>query len=608
MLNPKSYSQLLKSLRLSQSFAPYFLTSDSKSQKTRVNSLKKETPVKRERPSQQIIKKLAEKSEKILGQTANAQKNKLKAPQEEKSTKDKRFSDIIKVKESQKGAKYKSLAEKGKKEVDPQTVYYNLRKKQYENPLRQEKYFKEHQETKLLNEKEIQDKLYATSTVEQVLRLYHGYKFNFSTRNLVTTVHRLGKFLPIEHKSHRKENLKLKVKKAFPYKHKEKRIQSLLFTLEESRKVLEPGDKMIIIWALTRMKYDEFDVYVKFTEDLFESLSKLKSDHLSLLAWCISHNGSRNPTLYGMISLELEKRFKKWKENKCFMTKEAYIQENNIPSRKENEKLVKEEYVESSEEELFPEIEEFEENKTAEEEIEEAKALMTEELLSAHGVSLVLWSFCKRNVLDENLFGSLEELFLRDVNLFNGQQIMNILFAFSVYKEKLTNQELSIIKKRLNEIDLAQEESLTMKTLIILLNKLGVEEEELYKKYIEEFIEQNKKRISPRWNCEILRVLTERKIFEEKFFAHLNNFIVKSIRHFNLEDCLSSFESLIKVHKMKGNALMKDSNYSIRTTLDIIVTKMMSFGPDITNKQKSILKKVLSEGKYQNKDLDKLFA
>jgi len=610
----KRATQLLQSLRFSQALAPQCLFSDFKPSKPRI-SLKQDVPkTKRERPSQQIIKKLSEKSEKVLNKTSHSSKSftiisKPKDKFSDKEPKARKMSDIIDVKESQKGEKYKTPYEKSRKEVDPETLYYNLRKKQYDNPIRQHKYFKEERNTQLLEEKKIQQKIYETTSVEQVLRLYHGYKFNFSTRNLVTTVHRLGKFLPVEHKFFKLENMKLKVKKSFPYKPKEKRIQSLLFALEESRNTLEITDKMIIIWALTRIRYDEFDVYVKFMEDIFANLNKLKSDHLSLLAWCISHNGSRNPNFYGAISLELEKRLGKWKENKCFMLKEAYIKENKIIPRTESITLNQVEEAENSEEEDWLELEEdvqVEENLKANE--GNVQILQTEELLSAQAVSILFWSYAKRNIIDENLFETLEELFLRDGQYFSARQMSNILFGLSVIKEKLDPQEIQAIRKRLNELDLSEEQSLTIKTIVILLNKLEIEDEQLYKKYIGGFLDQNKRKISPRFNCEILRVMVEKKIYDEAFFSHLNNFIVKSIKYFNLEDCLSAFESMIRLQKAKGNALMKDSNYSIKTTLDILVTKMMSFSADINGKQKSVLRKVLSEGKYNNQELDRLFA
>ncbi len=120
-------------------------------------------------------------------------------------------------------------------------------------------------------------------------------------------------------------------------------------------------------------------------------------------------------------------------------------------------------------------------------------------------------------------------------------------------------------------------------------------------------MKQNKASISPRFTCEILRVLVDSNVLDETFLAQLNTFILKSIRHFNLEDCMSAFESLIRLHKMSGKEI-KNEGYSFKTTLDVVVTRMLPFHTDITNKHKAILRKLLRGSKYNHKDIEKLLS
>jgi len=131
-----------------------------------------------------------------------------------------------------------------KKNVSEQTVYYNIRKQQYENPERKRKYFKEDQSS-ILDSHDIQQKLFTYNSVEQILRLYNGHKFTFSTKNLITAIQKLGKILPIERKAHSKSKPHGK-KTAFKYKINEKRIQSLLFILEENMNVFAIQEKVTI--------------------------------------------------------------------------------------------------------------------------------------------------------------------------------------------------------------------------------------------------------------------------------------------------------------------------------------------------------------------------
>lgn len=619
MLNPKSYIQLLTSFKSAAYFTPAFFSTINPPPKTTIH------PNNPRRPTQKIIKKLSQESEKNLNKPSHSPKtlNK-KIPRsetpKENEPKTRRLSDMINVKEPQKDPKVSKNDGRGpRKDVDPQTVYYNIRKKLYENPIRQKKYFKEEDILKeekddhFLDEESTQKKLYRCQTVEQVLRMYHGYKFSFSVRNLVTTIHRLARYLPVEHKQHKKQNEKLKVKKAFPYKSKEKRIQSLLFAIEDAKDSISPTDKMIVVWALTRMRYNEIDAYVKLVEDVFASLKEIKSDQLALLAWCLSRLGSRNPKYYGMISLELEKRIEKMIESGCFMVQEAYIEKENLPQRKKGIISIEkdEEMQENESEDEWAEMDDFadkEEEVEVEESLEGKKPIKADELLSAHGMSLILWSFCKRNVQDENLFAALEKLFIQDIRFFSAQQIANVIYGLTSVGKMFSQEELDVIKKRLGELDLAEVNSLTLKTIVYTVNKMGVEDQELYKKYIKQFLEANKGNLSPRFTCDILRVLVERRIYDLDFFAKINNFVIKNIRFFNLEDCLSAFESFIKLFNVKGGEIAKTEKYSIRTTLDILVTRMDPYKQDISSKQKGIIKKLMADTKYNSKELEALLV
>jgi len=624
MLNPKSYTQILASLRFSRIFASPVLSYNIGTQKPNSPA---DRPRRTTRPTQRIIENLSHESNKYLDKTSKATKSfrtqKSHSPNfETQENRNKKLSDFINVQESKKGQPIIKPKRKFNKEVDPQTLYYNARKKHFEDPQRQENYFKEEKpQAQFLDEEGCQKKLYTCKTVEQILRLYHGLKFSFSTRNLVTTMHRLGKFLPVERKQHRKANENLKVKKAFPYKPGEKRIQSLLFALEEARPDFDPTDKILIIWAMTRLKYNEMDLYVKLCEDLFKDLDKLKSDHLSLLAWCLSKIGSRNPNFYGLISLEIEKRLKKMKQEGCLMTQEAYVKQENIVVRRKgiietSEKTLRsdeelsedEDLLESEFEEEDEGVDELElQQKAAEKNTLSAQELKIDELMSAQGISLIIWSFAKRNIQDETLFDTLRDIFIKDIQFFSVQQISNILYGFVSTGQTLKPKDLKVIEKRLAEADLSQEKSLTLKTILIQMSKLDLQDQAVFKRYVNEFLKQNKASISPRFTCEILRVLVDSNILDESFLAQLNTFILKSIRHFNLEDCMSAFESLIRLHKMSGKEI-KTEGYSFRTTLDVVVTRMLPFQTDLTNKHKAILRKLLKEGKYNHKDIENLLS
>jgi hypothetical protein len=127
-----------------------------------------------------------------------------------------------------------ALTNKNHKRENPQKIHLAAQKNKFNSKARAAKYYKEDSgATHFLNEKEINERIYKSKELNDFLGLYHAHKFTFSVNNLVTLIIRYAKVFA-------EGESRIKVYK------KDKRLQTLLFSLEQNLSFFSPEEKIML--------------------------------------------------------------------------------------------------------------------------------------------------------------------------------------------------------------------------------------------------------------------------------------------------------------------------------------------------------------------------
>jgi hypothetical protein len=121
----------------------------------------------------------------------------------------------------------------------------------------------------------------------------------------------------------------------------------------------------------------------------------------------------------------------------------------------------------------------------------------------------------------------------------------------------------------------------------------------IFDKYLEQFLKKNPHNLSPRFASEILRVMASQNLFQEKYLSKLLSFIRKSIKNFNLEDCLSCFESICK-------NLKHFRDEESQKGLELLLLRLEIFENEIGTKERKIIEKIVNESKFSHKLITKI--
>lgn len=153
---------------------------------------------------------------------------------------------------------------------------------------------------------------------------------------------------------------------------------------------------------------------------MIASLNQLSFKDLSLLAWSLSKQKVRNSEYFGRISIRLCSILKNsdLKINLETIKKEAPAHQN-LEEKKQNPN-------EPSEEELF--LEESEAEDISEKYIEPDNKI---EEIDSLSLSMVLWSFGKAQMKDEEFLDLADELIFSNFEKFSFKMLNMILFTYS---------------------------------------------------------------------------------------------------------------------------------------------------------------------------------
>lgn len=478
-----------------------------------------------------------------------------------------------------------------------QTVYYNIRKQYYEDKNRQKYYYRD--DDKLVDAAEIRKRLKATKTTEDVLRLYQAHKFTFSTDNMITALSMLAKHQPLDRKQNRRFNEQREKPKNFTYTHKEKRIASLLYSLQMNRKTFKGDEFVIILWALTRMKFQETELFILSQDAVFELLPEISSDYLAMLIWVLSKNEVKHAKQYGLISIELCKRLKELKEKDNFILKEAI--KNKIAEEKVNTKDQLKGAVEDTEEKLEEEEEyEDEEEDEVDIETESQLSLLSSSYLSSRSVGLILWSFNRLSIEDDELFELLGELTQKNLQCFN-------LLSLSLVLRELKGKKFSKLKadlvEALDKYDLEKEKStLTLKTLMVALSERSTPNQKLETKILRRILSINKE-TSAKFSSELLRAAVLGGVREEELIMKLVQNIEKKIDHLNAKDMVMTFQALLELRRIQQEEQRANYAASLRPTIEIITAKIVSSANVFDKTALRILRSIVKKYDVKNAEL-----
>jgi hypothetical protein len=151
------------------------------------------------------------------------------------------------------------------------------------------------------------------------------------------------------------------------------------------------------------MRFFETELYLKLTEDLFQNIKDLSIDDIALLVWCISKTATRNPKLYGMAAIEIEKKLK----ISQLLEKKPSVSANSAKDESEDD---------------------IDDVDIVEEETGSLKK-RSKDLYSARSIALLFWSFSKRNIEDRDLFNAFYKIFFSKTEYFGLHEACLMLYA-----------------------------------------------------------------------------------------------------------------------------------------------------------------------------------
>jgi hypothetical protein len=158
-----------------------------------------------------------------------------------------------------------------------------------------------------------------------------------------------------------------------------------------------------------------------------------------------------------LISLEIEKRISKSDSKELFKNEDSEIKKAvNEPEKNESDDEIGD---------LF-DIKLDKSNDEKPMNIRKDKNL-------AQSLSILFWSFAKKEVQDASLFSKLTEIFFANISEYNLHSIALNMYAMSVVGLKLQPSDINRLEERLKNINLENEKSLTLKTIIVLLEKVN---------------------------------------------------------------------------------------------------------------------------------------